>query len=253
MNWVGLYTLMRREIERTFRVVVQTIFSPLISATLFIFVFGTIVGARIDEIGGVSYIIFVFPGILIMNVLTSSFSQASSNVYFAKWARTIEELLVSPLSYFEIMVGTVLSAVARALTVGVVILLVGMLFGAVSMYSLPLFIFYVMGISVIFGLLGIITGLVAKSFEQLNILSTFIIMPFSFLGGMFYTLDMLPPIAQNMTLLNPFFYFVDGVRYAMTGINDANLLAGATLILSLVIVFGFIVWKIFQTGWRIRE
>ncbi|MBF05509.1 sugar ABC transporter permease [bacterium] len=253
MNWVGLYTLMRREIERTFRVVVQTIFSPLISATLFIFVFGTIVGARIDEIGGVSYIIFVFPGILIMNVLTSSFSQASSNVYFAKWARTIEELLVSPLSYFEIMVGTVLSAVARALTVGVVILLVGMLFGAVSMYSLPLFIFYVIGISVIFGLLGIITGLVAKSFEQLNILSTFIIMPFSFLGGMFYTLDMLPPIAQNMTLLNPFFYFVDGVRYAMTGINDANLLAGATLILSLVIVFGFIVWKIFQTGWRIRE
>ena len=244
---------MRREIERTFRVVVQTIFSPLISATLFIFVFGTIVGARIDEIGGVSYIIFVFPGILIMNVLTSSFSQASSNVYFAKWARTIEELLVSPLSYFEIMVGTVLSAVARALTVGVVILLVGMLFGAVSMYSLPLFIFYVIGISVIFGLLGIITGLVAKSFEQLNILSTFIIMPFSFLGGMFYTLDMLPPIAQNMTLLNPFFYFVDGVRYAMTGINDANLLAGATLILSLVIVFGFIVWKIFQTGWRIRE
>ena len=188
-----------------------------------------------------------------MNVLTSSFSQASSNVYFAKWARTIEELLVSPLSYFEIMVGTVLSAVARALTVGVVILLVGMLFGAVSMYSLPLFIFYVIGISVIFGLLGIITGLVAKSFEQLNILSTFIIMPFSFLGGMFYTLDMLPPIAQNMTLLNPFFYFVDGVRYAMTGINDANLLAGATLILSLVIVFGFIVWKIFQTGWRIRE
>ncbi|QSH39459.1 ABC transporter permease [Candidatus Kaiserbacteria bacterium] len=253
MNWVGLYTLMRREIERTFRVVVQTIFSPLISATLFVFVFGSVVGARIDEIGGVSYIIFVFPGILIMNVLTSSFSQASSNVYFAKWARTIEELLVSPLSYFEIMFGTVLSAVARALTVGVVILLVGMLFGAVSMYSLPLFIFYILGISIIFGLLGIITGLVAKSFEQLNILSTFIIMPFSFLGGMFYTLDMLPPIAQKITLLNPFFYFVDGVRYAMTGIHDANLIAGATLIVTLIVVLGFSVWKIFQTGWRIRE
>lgn len=253
MNWVGLYTLIRREIERTFRVVVQTIFSPLISATLFVFVFGTVVGARIDEIGGVSYIIFVFPGILIMNVLTSAFSQASSNIYFAKWARTIEELLVSPLSYFEIMLGTVLSAVARALTVGVVILMVGVLFGAVSMYSLPLFIFYILGVSIVFGLLGIITGLVAKSFEQLNILSTFIIMPFSFLGGMFYTLDMLPPIAQKITLLNPFFYFVDGTRFAMTGIHDASLFAGTALMFTLIIILGFTVWRIFQTGWRIRE
>lgn len=253
MNWVGLYTLMRREIERTFRVVIQTIFSPLISATLFIFVFGSVVGARIDTIGGVPYIVFVFPGILIMNVLTSAFSQASSNVYFAKWARTIEELLVSPLSYFEIMVGTVLSAVARALTVGVVIVLVGMLFGAVSMHSLPLFIFYTVGISIVFGLLGIITGLVAKSFEQLNILSTFIILPFSFLGGMFYTLDMLPEVAQKITLLNPFFYFVDGIRFAMVGIHDSNLFVGSGLVLSLILLLGVIVWYIFYTGWRIRE
>lgn len=244
---------MRREIERTFRVVIQTIFSPLISATLFIFVFGSVVGARIDTIGGVPYIVFVFPGILIMNVLTSAFSQASSNVYFAKWARTIEELLVSPLSYFEIMVGTVLSAVARALTVGVVIVLVGMLFGAVSMHSLPLFIFYTVGISIVFGLLGIITGLVAKSFEQLNILSTFIILPFSFLGGMFYTLDMLPEVAQKITLLNPFFYFVDGIRFAMVGIHDSNLFVGSGLVLSLILLLGVIVWYIFYTGWRIRE
>lgn len=253
MNWVGLYTLVRREIERTFRVVIQTIFSPLISATLFIFVFGTVVGTKIDHIGGVSYIVFVFPGILILNVLTSAFSQASSTVYFAKWARTIEELLVAPLSYFEIMLGMVLSSVARALTVGIVIMLVGMLFGAVSMHSFPLFIFYVLGISIVFGLLGIITGLVAKSFEQLNILSTFIILPFSFLGGMFYTLDMLPETAQKIAILNPFFYFVDGTRYAMVGIHDSNILLGSTLVALLVVILGGIVWRIFYTGWRIRE
>jgi len=253
MNWIGLYTLIRREVERTFRVVIQTIFSPLISATLFIFVFGTVVGGRIDEIGGVPYIVFVFPGILIMNVLTSAFSQASSTVYFAKWARTIEELLVAPLSYFEIMFGMVLSAVVRALTVGFVIMLVGMLFGAVSMHTFPLFIFYVLGVSIVFGLLGIITGLLAKSFEQLNILSTFIILPFSFLGGMFYTLDMLPPAAQKIALWNPFFYFVDGVRFSMAGIHDSNLYIGALLITTLVIGLGAVVWWIFYTGWRIRE
>lgn len=253
MNWVGLYTLIRREVERTFRVVIQTIFSPLISATLFIFVFGTVVGTRIDQIGGVPYIVFVFPGILIMNVLTSAFSQASSTVYFAKWARTIEEMLVAPLSYFEIMLGTVMSSVVRALTVGLVIVLVGMLFGAVSMHSFPLFIFYTLGVAIVFGLLGIITGLVAKSFEQLNILSTFIILPFSFLGGMFYTLDMLPEAAQRITLFNPFFYFVDGVRFAMVGIHDSNLLIGGGMVFALIITLGSIVWRIFYTGWRIRE
>lgn len=253
MNWIGLYTLIRREIQRTFRVVIQTIFSPLISAALFIFVFGFIVGAKIEDIGGVSYLTFVFPGILIMNVLTSAFSQASSNVYIAKWTRTIEEMLVAPLSYGEIMLGMVLSAVARALTVGIAIVLVGALFGAVSMHSIVLFMVYMLSVAIIFGLVGIITGLVAKSFEQLSILSTFIITPFSFLGGMFYTLDMLPPLAQTITLFNPFFYFVDGMRFAMTGIHDGSMLVGVSLIVGLMVTLAALVWYIFYTGWRIRE
>ncbi|MAZ67515.1 sugar ABC transporter permease [bacterium] len=253
MNLIGLQTIIRREMERTFRVAVQTIFSPVISATLFIFVFGSIVGTRIDEIGGVSYITFVFPGILIMNVLTSAFTHSSSSVYFAKFVRSIEEMLVAPLSYFEIMLGYVISAVFRALIVGITIVLIGILFGAVVMQSFPLFFAYIIGTAVVFSLLGIITGLVAKSFEQLNILSTFIILPFSFLGGMFYTLEMLPEVAQTVTLFNPFFYFVDGIRYAMVGINDSNLLIGAALIFGLVAALGGLVWRIFYTGWRIRE
>lgn len=253
MNWVGLYTLMRREVERTFRVVIQTIFSPLISASLFIFVFGSIVGTRIDQIGGLDYIIFVFPGILIMNVLTSAFTHSSSALYFARFIRSIEEMLVAPLSYFEMIAGNVMSSIIRALVVGFVIVLVGILFGAVSMHSFPLFIFYSVTIAIVFSLLGIITGLAAKSFEQLNILSTFIILPLSFLGGMFYTLDMLPPIAQKITLWNPFFYFVDGMRFAMTGVNDGNLITGAALILGLVATLGTVVWYLFRIGWRIRE
>jgi ABC-2 type transport system permease protein len=239
--------------ERTFRVAVQTLFSPVISATLFIFVFGSIVGTRIDEIGGVSYLTFVFPGILIMNVLSSAFSHSSSSVQFAKFIRSIEEMLVAPLSYFEIMLGYVISAVVRGLIVGLAIVFVGIFFGAVVMKSFPLFFIYIVGTAVVFSLLGIIAGLVAKTFEQLNILSTFIILPFSFLGGMFYTLDMLPAAAQKIAILNPFFYFVDGIRFAMVGIHDSNLLVGAVLILGLVFVLGIIVWRIFYTGWRIRE
>lgn len=253
MNWIGLYTLMRREVERTFRVVIQTIFSPLISATLFIFVFGSIVGTRIDEIGGLEYIVFVFPGILIMNVLTSAFTHSSSAIYFGRFIRSIEEILVAPLSYIEMIAGNVMSSIVRALFVGFAIVLVGIVFGAVSMHSFSLFIFYTVAISIIFSLLGIITGLAAKSFEQLNILSTFVILPLSFLGGMFYTLDMLPEAAQKITLLNPFFYFVDGIRFAMTGVHDGNLATGAILIFTLIAVLGTTVWYLFKTGWRIRE
>ncbi len=253
MNWIGLYTLVRREIERTFRVVIQTIFSPLISASLFIFVFGSVVGTRIDLIGGVPYIVFVFPGILTMNVLTSAFTHSSSALYFARFIHSIEELLVAPLSYLEMLVGYVVSAVLRAVIVGVAIVLVGVAFGAVHMQYPLLFLLYIIGISVIFSLLGIITGLAAKSFEQLNILSTFIILPLSFLGGMFYTLDMLPPLGQTVTLFNPFFYLVDGVRYAMVGIHDSNLLVGAALISGLVLSLGIVVWSLLRRGWRIRE
>jgi ABC-2 type transport system permease protein len=252
-NWIGLYTLIRKEIERTFRVVIQTIFSPLISATLFIFVFGHIVGARIDAIGGVPYIVFVFPGILTMNVLTSAFSHSSSSIYIARFARNIEEILVAPFSYLEMIAAYVVSAVFRAIVIGVGILIIGLLFGAVSMNSFLLFLFYTIFVSMLFSLLGIITGLAAKSFEQLNVLSTFIILPFSFLGGMFYSLDMLPRLAQKLTLWNPFFYFVDGMRYSMVGIHDSNLLFGGMLIVALVTTLGGVVWYLFRVGWRIRE
>ena len=252
-NFIGFYTLIRREVERTFRVVIQTIFSPLISATLFIFVFGHVVGARIDTIGGVPYIIFVFPGILIMNVLSSAFNHSSSSVYFARFTRNIEEVLVAPLSYIEMISGYMIGAIMRGLMVGATILVVGVLFGAVDMHHPLLFVLYIVGISGLFGLLGIITGLAAKNFEQLAILSTFIIMPLSFLGGMFYSLDMLPEAAQKITLLNPFFYLVDGTRFAMTGIHDANLWTGSAIILGLLAVFGTLVWYLFNIGWRIRE
>lgn len=252
-NPIGVYTLIRREINRTFRVAIQTLVSPLMSATLFIIVFGHVVGSRIETIGGVSYLHFVFPGILAMNVLTSAFSHASSAVYFARFIKSIQEILVAPLSYMEMIAGYVLSAIVRGLMVGALILLVGIALGAVSMFSIMLFFVYLVAICALFALLGIITGLASKNFEQLNILSTFVIMPFSFLGGMFYTLDMLPRTAQIVTLFNPFFYMIDGIRYSMTGIHSASLAVGGVVIGGIVIALFTLVWYLFKSGWRIRE
>lgn len=254
VNWIGLYTLVRREVERTiFRVIGQTILSPLVSAFLFIFIFGSILGQRIDTIGGIPYTQFVFPGILAMNILTAAFLSSSTAVYFQRFIRTIEELLVAPFSYIEMIIGFIVSAILRALIIAAGILIIGLLFGAVTFVQLPLFLFYVLVIATIFALLGIIVGLWAKGFEQLNVLNTFIIMPFTFLGGMFYSVDLLPASVQGLVYLNPFFYFIDGMRYSMTGFHDSNLMLGAVLMLGLIAVLGTLVWYLFKISWRLRE
>ncbi len=252
VNWIGLYTFIRREVSRFLRVSVQTLLSPWISAVLFIFIFGHVVGSRVSEIGGMPYIVFVLPGVLMMNVLTAAFSHASSSLYFQRFARHIEEILVAPLSYAEMIVGYLTGAVLRGVVIGAGILCIGMVFGAATMEHPVLFVSYLVGISVVFGLLGLLVGLWANGFEQLASLSTFVIMPFSFLGGMFNTLDMLPPVLRTLTLWNPFFYFNDGLRYAMTGTNEASLTVGAGIIGTLFIALFSLVVHLFHRGWRLR-
>lgn len=253
MNWVGLQTFVAREVQRMFRVPTQTIVAPLISAFLFIFIFGSIIGERIGSIEGVEYIIFVLPGVLMLNVITSSFAHSSSSLYFARFTKSIEELLVAPLSHLEMILGYVIGAVVRGFVVAIGILAVGILLGAGSMDHIFVFIFYVAAVSVAFGLLGMLVALWAQGFEQLNILSTFLITPLAFLGGVFNSVGMLPESVQPLARLNPFFYFIDGIRYSMTGIHEASILFGVCFILVFIAIMGFIVWRLFETGWRIRE
>ena len=234
------------------RVPGQTILSPLISATLYIFIFGYVIGTNIKNIAGVPYITFVFPGILMLNIIGSSFAQTSSSVYFARFIKSIEEMLVSPLSYLEIVIGYVAGGIARALVVGFGILIIGLLFGAVTLHSLPLFIFYIVAVATIFSLLGILVGLWAKGFEQLSAINIFVITPLTYLGGIFYSVTMLPGTVKFITYSNPFFYFVDGIRSSMIGISEANTLIGLAMIFGLIFGLGWLVIHLFQTGWRIR-
>lgn len=253
INWIGLYTMLRREVERTFRVVIQTLVAPVISAALYIFIFGSVIGTRIDDFAGVEYISFVFPGVLMLSIINASFASASSALYFMRFTRGIEEILITPFSYLEMLVGFVGSAVARALMVAFLILGVGVLFGAVQLQNPSGFVFYAAAISAIFAMLGILVALWADGFEQLQVLNTFVITPLTYLGGIFYSITFLPPLAASLTRVNPFFYFADGIRSSMIGYSEANSMVGLIVILGLVFGLGTLVTYLFRRGWRIRS
>lgn len=251
-NWVGLFTMLRREVKRTFRVAIQTLVAPIISASLYIFIFGIVIGSQIAEISGVPYMTFVFPGILMLSVINASFASASSALYFMRFTRGIEEILIAPFSYLEMLIGFVGSAILRAIIVAFLILGVGLIFGAVSLLHPFLFVFYIVCIAAIFAMLGIITALWAENFEQLQVLNTFIITPLTYLGGIFYSIKFLPDLAVTLTLLNPFFYFADAIRSSMIGVSEVNTLVGVSLIIGLTVALGILVIYLFKKGWKIR-
>ena len=228
------------------RVSIQTLVTPWISAVLYIFVFGSILGSRISTIEGIKYIHFVLPGILMMNVLTSAFSQSSSSVYFQRFVRSIEEMLVAPLSHAEMIIGYLVGAVLRAVVIGIGILIIGLFFNTLTLYNLPLFLFYIIGVSIIFALLGILIGLWANSFEQLSLFGTFILMPLSFLGGMFNSIKMLPSSLRPFAYFNPLLYFNDGARYSMTGYHETNIALGMSMIIISIILLFILVQYLFN-------
>lgn len=252
VNWIGMGTFLRKGVARTFRVAIQTLVAPVISSALYIFIFGTVIGTKIDDFAGVPYISFVFPGVLMLAIINASFSSASSALYFLRWGRGIEEILIAPLSYAEMVIGLLSESLARALIVAFLILGVGALFGAVSLQNPLAFVGYVLAIATIFGCVGILVALWAESFEQLQVINTFVITPLTYLGGIFYSVTFLPDLAASITQFNPFFYFVDGIRSSMIGYSEANTDVGLFVIIGLVLGLLFLVQYLFSIGWKLR-
>jgi ABC-2 type transport system permease protein len=253
INWIGLFTIVRREVTRMWRVPIQVFLAPWISALLFIFIFGYVVGGRISTIGGHRYLEFVLPGVLLMNIVNASFLQSSSAIYFARFLHFIEETLVSPLSYVEMIAGSLTVVVVRSTVTAIGILVMGMIFGATHIESILGFLLWVVAVSSIFGLLGIIIGLWAKNFEQLNVLTVFFITPLSMVGGVFNTVAMLPNWLRWLAYANPFFYFTNGLRGAMLGFDESPHLAGVGLTLLLLAVMGGTVFRLYSKGYGLRE
>ena len=253
MNYIGMKTLIWREIERFTRVAIQSLVSPWINALLYIFIFGFVVGGRISLIAGVPYINFVLPGILMLNLITSAFSQTSFSLYFQRFARHIEELLVAPFSHIELIIAYVIGGLARGVAVGLGIYAIAIFFGAASVHHPILFLLTVLAVCMIFSFVGLLVALWSDNFEQLNVLNTFVIMPFTFLGGVFNSITMLPAKMQWVVKFNPFFYFVDSLRYSMIGVREGSALVGAVIMVGLMFGLGFWTWILFARGWRLRS
>ena len=253
INWVGLWTIIRREMSRLMRVPIQAFLAPWISALLFIFILGFVVGGRIATIGGHKYLEFVLPGVLMLNVINAAFLQSTSQIYFSRFLRYIEETLVSPLSYVEMISGVIIVVVVRSVVTALGILLMGYFFGVTSISGIGAFIFWIVGVSMVFGLLGIIVGLWAKNFEQLTVLNIFFITPLSFVGGVFNTVNMRPPWLRWLAYGNPFFYFINGLRHAMIGFSEAPLALGVGITIALSAIMFAVVWRLYAIGYGLRE
>jgi len=253
INWIGMWGIVRREATDAMRHPTQIMLAPWISALIFIFVFGYVLGTRMPAIGGVPYLKFLLPGIVMMDVVTVAFQQTSGDLYFARFQRYVQEMLVSPLSYFEMMMGSLVIAILRAFVTALGVLGMGWVFGGLSIVSFPEFLFWIAAVAVVFALAGMIVGLWADNFEQLGAVPIFFLSPLSMVGGVFTTVAMLPGWLRLLAYANPLFYFINGLRHAMIGFNDSPGFIGVGVTLVLVTAMGAIVWRLFATGWGLRE
>ncbi len=252
MNLRAIWSIYYFEMARTARTLMQSVASPVLSTSLYFVVFGGAIGSAIPEIEGISYGAFIVPGLIMLTLLTQSTSNASFGIYFPKFIGTIYELLSAPVSYLEIVIGFVGAAATKSIILGVIILVTATFFVDVRIQSPLVMVLFLVLTSLTFSLLGFIIGIWAKGFEQLQIVPLLIITPLAFLGGTFYSINMLPPFWQTATLFNPVVYLVSGFRWSFYGISDVNvwISLGATF-LFLAICVAVVGW-IFRTGYRLK-
>jgi ABC-2 type transport system permease protein len=252
MNWRAVYAIYRFEMARTGRTLMQSILSPVISTCLYFVVFGAAIGSRITQIEGVSYGAFIVPGLVMMMLLTQSVTNASFGIYFPRFVGTIYELLSAPVSFFEIALGYVGAAATKSVVLGVLILLTASLFVPLRIAHPAWMVAFLVLTAVTFSLFGFIIGIWADGFEKLQVIPLLIITPLTFLGGSFYSVSVLPPVWQTVTLFNPVVYLISGFRWSFFEIADVSVavsLAMTAVFLGLCLVT---VWWIFKTGYRLK-
>ena len=252
MNYHSVYAIYQFEIARAIRTLGQTIASPVVSTCLYFVVFGSAIGSRMGQIEGVEYAAFIIPGLVMMSLLTQSISNASFGIYFPRFSGTIYEVLSAPISYYEIVIGYVGAAATKSVVVGLLILLTARLFVDYTiMYPLWMFLFLLLT-AITFSLFGFILGILANGFDQLQVVPLMIITPLAFLGGTFYSIDMLPPFWQTVTLFNPVVYLVSGFRWSFYGVADVHIGVSLGMIsVFLLLCLVAIAW-VFKTGYRLK-
>ncbi|WP_026380401.1 ABC transporter permease [Afifella pfennigii] len=253
MNLHAIRAIYRFEMNRTGRTLLQSVLAPVLSTTLYFVVFGAAIGSRIDEIGGVSYGAFIVPGLVMLSLLTQSVTNAAFGIYFPKFTGTIYELLSAPVSFLEIVIAYVGAAATKSILLGVIILMTATLFVPLRIAHPGWMIAFLVLTAVTFSLFGFIIGIWADGFEKLQIVPLLIITPLTFLGGSFYSIDMLPPFWQKVTLLNPVVYLISGFRWSFYGIADVSVAVSLSMTALFMVICLLAIWWIFRTGWRLKS
>ncbi|MEM9970634.1 MAG: ABC transporter permease [Pseudomonadota bacterium] len=252
MNWNGIVAIWHYEMARFFRSIIQSIVSPVLSTSLYFVVFGAAIGSRIPEVEGVSYAAFIVPGLIMLTVLQQSIQNAGFGIYFPKFIGTIYEILSAPISSLEIVIGYVGAAAVKALFIGTIILVTATFFVDFTIAHPVWMLAFLLMTCVSFSLLGFILGIWANSFEQLNLVPLLVVTPLVFLGGSFYSINMLPEFWQKVSLFNPVLYLVSGFRWSFFGISDVPVAASLAAITLFSGACFAIVWWIFRTGYRLK-
>ncbi|KIC47952.1 ABC transporter permease [Tateyamaria sp. ANG-S1] len=253
MNWTAIRAIYVFEMTRFFRTIAQSLISPVLSTSLYFVVFGAAIGSRIDQVEGVSYGAFIVPGLIMLTVMTQGISNASFGIYFPKFIGTIYELLSAPVNFLEIVMGYVGAAATKAMFIGIIILITSFFFVDIQIQNPAAMIAFLVLTCISFALFGFIIGIWAGNFEQLQLVPLLIITPLVFLGGSFYSITMLPPVWQTISMFNPVVYLISGFRWAFFGIQDVPIATSLLAIgLFTALCLGAI-WWIFKTGWRIRQ
>ena len=251
-NFIGFQMLVKREMVRTFAIINQVIWPPVIQTLLYVFVFGLALGSKIANVQGVSYAQFLIPGLIMLQVIDQTYSEGSSSVFQGRFMNSIQELLIAPLSALEIVMGYVVAGVTRALFIALLIMVLGVVF----VHTLPSdwFIFFgvIVIVSVLFSSLGIIFGLMAEKFDHIALLTTFFITPLVFVGGVFTSTAFLPPVAREISMVNPMFYMINAFRYSYTSHGDAPLGFSLAIVTAMAVVaFGFAL-HLTNIGYKLR-
>ncbi|MGH8539010.1 MAG: ABC transporter permease [Stenotrophobium sp.] len=253
MNIHAIRAIYRFEMARTGRTLMQSIAAPVLSTSLYFVVFGAAIGSRMGQIGGVSYGAFIIPGLIMLSLLSESISNASFGIYMPKWSGTIYELLSAPVSYIEAVTGYVGAAATKSVILGALILLTARLFVDYQIIHPLWMIFFLVLTAVTFSLFGFIIGVWADGFEKLQIVPLMVITPLTFLGGSFYSINMLPPLWQKIALVNPVVYLISGFRWSFYGVSDVSMSISVGMTLIFMALCLTAIWAIFKTGYKLKN
>ncbi|HZX90320.1 MAG TPA: ABC transporter permease [Rudaea sp.] len=253
MNVHAIRAIYRFEMARTFRTITQSIASPVLSTSLYFVVFGSAIGSRMGEVGGVSYGAFIIPGLIMLALLNESISNASFGIYLPKWSGTIYELLSAPVSPIEVVIGYVGAAATKSVMLGILILATARIFVPYEIAHPLWMAVFLLLTSVTFSLFGFVIGLWADDFQKLQVIPLMIVTPLTFLGGAFYSINMLPPVWQTITLFNPVVYLISGFRWSFYGIADVNVALSAGMTLGFLALCLAAVYWVFRTGYKLKS